>query len=119
MMTRVRYVLAAAVLLAAVMMVTGCGGSDDAGSSGANADETEYQIAKVEKAGSVRDIDWESVEKIPIDRVMWAPDAGIRANLFKCGNKTVHRHYISWKRVNTAQPNFHVTEAFGTMSFEQ
>ena len=45
--------------------------------------------------------------------------SAIRANLFKCGNKTVHRHYISWKRVNTAQPNFHVTEAFGTMSFEQ
>lgn len=70
---RMRYGLAAAVLLAAVM-TTGCGGIDD---------------------------------------------AGIRANLFKCGNKTVHRHYISWKRVNTAQPNFHVTEAFGTMSFEQ
>ena len=115
---RMRYGLAAAVLLAAVM-TTGCGGIDDAGSSNANAVGAEYQIAKVEKAESVRDVDWESVETIPIDRVMWAPDAGIRANLFKCGNKTVHRHYISWKRVNTAQPNFHVTEAFGTMSFEQ
>gem|GEM_PF-4237213 len=119
MMTRVRYVLAAAVLLAAVIFAAGCGRSDDMTGSNANADGAEYRIAKVEKAESVRDIDWESIETIPIDQVMWTPDAGIRANLFKCGNKTVHRHYISWKRVNTAQPNFHVTEAFGTMSFEQ
>ena len=76
---RVKHALAAAVLLAAVMMATGCGGDDDAGSSGANADGAEYQIAKVEKVESVRDIDWESVEKIPIDQVMWTPDVGIRA----------------------------------------
>ena len=238
---RMSRAVSAAVLIAAVIFAAGCGRSDDMAGSNANSGGAEYQIAKIEEAGSVRDIDWESIETVPIDQVMWTPDAGIRAegqlchddeniyvhlkakekdiraenteplspvyedsclefffmlegddqyfnfeanpngvlniqygltktdrmnlvrpdaeeyfdiktgrtddgweifyripmafiheccpdlsfssairaNLFKCGNKTVHRHYISWKRVNTAQPNFHVTEAFGTMSFEQ
>ena len=238
---KVRYALAAALLIAAVMMAAGCGSSDGAGNSAANEDGAEYQIAKVENADSVQDVDWESIETVPIDQVMWTPDAGIRAegqichddeniyvhlkakekdiraenteplspvyedsclefffmrdgddqyfnfeanpngvlniqygltkadrmslvredaeeyfdikagrtddgwgicyripmvfiheccpdlsfsdtiraNLYKCGNKTAHKHYISWKRVNTTLPNFHEPDAFGTMSFEQ
>ncbi len=44
--------------------------------------------------------------------------AGIlRANLYKCGDKTVHLHYLAWNPVNTPVPDFHRPECFGEMLF--
>ena len=31
----------------------------------------------------------------------------IRANFYKCGDKTAHPHYVSWAPINTPQPDFH------------
>ena len=42
----------------------------------------------------------------------------IRANCFKCGDLTVSPHYLSWNRVDSPTPQFHLSEYFGTMIFE-
>ena len=49
----------------------------------------------------------------------YAPGSGkeIRANCYKCGDKTLHRHYIAWNPVNGDVPDFHRPEDFGHMVF--
>lgn len=42
----------------------------------------------------------------------------IRANCYKCGNCTVHPHYLSWNPVLCEKPAFHRPEDFGVMYFE-
>ena len=66
---------------------------------------------------------WEVYYKIPLEFMkVFYPDyeySGVLlANAYKCGNKTVNKHYLSWKPVNSEKPNFHVTSSFGRMSFE-
>lgn len=43
---------------------------------------------------------------------------GLRANLFKCGDKTEFEHYGMWSPVTNDTPNFHLPEYFGKMTFE-
>ena len=38
-----------------------------------------------------------------------------RANCYKCGDKTVHPHFLAWNAVETAAPDFHRPEFFGKM----
>ena len=40
------------------------------------------------------------------------------ANLYKCGDRTVHPHYLAWNPVSTQTPDFHRPEFFGRMQFE-
>ena len=42
----------------------------------------------------------------------------LRANVYKCGDKTPHPHYLAWNPVNTPAPDFHRPECFGEMKFE-
>lgn len=42
----------------------------------------------------------------------------IRANFYKCGDKTPEPHYLSWNPINLAHPNFHVPEFFGLLELE-
>lgn len=44
-----------------------------------------------------------------------APGTVIRANCYKCGDKTSHPHFLSWNRVTSETPNFHRPEDFGRM----
>ena len=41
----------------------------------------------------------------------------IRANFYKCGDETVEPHFLSWNRIETCEPNFHVPEFFGMVKF--
>ena len=40
-----------------------------------------------------------------------------RANFFRCAGSGKERGYISWEPTRTAQPNFHVPQAFGWLLF--
>ena len=65
---------------------------------------------------------WEAEYRIPVSFLRkYYPAfecAGIlRANLYKCGDKTVHPHYLAWNAVNTPTPDFHRPEYFGEMVF--
>ena len=48
------------------------------------------------------------------------PKKGIvwRANFYKCADETSHPHWLTWSKVNRPQPEFHVPECFGILSFE-
>ena len=43
----------------------------------------------------------------------------LRANFYKCGDKTSHPHYLSWNAVESEKPNFHMPDFFGELVFEQ
>jgi len=47
------------------------------------------------------------------------PSAEWRANFFRVEGATEPRFYCSWRPTHTAQPNFHVPEAFGTLRFQK
>ncbi len=41
----------------------------------------------------------------------------LKANVYKCGDKTVHPHYLAWQPVGTPTPDYHRPEYFGEMAF--
>ena len=58
----------------------------------------------------------------PVDYGTFDPDYDFKgkmgANMYKCGNKTVNKHYLSWTQIDIDAPNFHRPDFFGTISFE-
>ncbi len=66
---------------------------------------------------------WEVFYKVPLSFVnTFCPDAKfagtLRANLYKCGDKTANKHYLAWNYVNSEKPDYHRPQDFGTMIFE-
>lgn len=69
---------------------------------------------------------WTVEYRIPVDILakyypgVKKPAAGVswRANFYKCGDKTSHPHWLTWSFVDRPQPDFHVPEWFGTISFD-
>ncbi len=65
---------------------------------------------------------WEAYYRIPLEFIRLF-DKGfcfkgkMTGNMYKCGNKTVNKHYLSWTQVDLDKPNFHCPEYFGTLSF--
>lgn len=41
-----------------------------------------------------------------------------RCNFYKCGDKLPNPHFMSWKLINTPNPDFHRPEYFGDLIFE-
>ena len=41
----------------------------------------------------------------------------LRANFYKCGDKTEKPHYLTWNKVTSSKPDFHRPEDFGLISF--
>ena len=39
----------------------------------------------------------------------------LRANFYKCGDKTAHPHFLSWNPVGTPSPDFHRPDFFGEL----
>lgn len=42
----------------------------------------------------------------------------VRANFYKCGDRTAVPHYLSWTPVSTPHPSFHEPQWFGEVTFE-
>lgn len=42
----------------------------------------------------------------------------LKANFYKCGDKTPEPHFISWSPIETANPDFHQPQFFGEIEFE-
>ncbi len=66
---------------------------------------------------------WEVWYRIPLKYIrLFYPDytfkGKLRADMFKCGNKTVNKHYLSWTPIDLDKPNFHCPQFFGTLIFE-
>jgi len=67
---------------------------------------------------------WEVFYKIPLAFIrLFFPDCRfegeLAANFYKCGNKTVHKHYLSWSPVDLESPDFHCPGYFGVIRFEK
>jgi hypothetical protein len=65
---------------------------------------------------------WEVFYRIPLKFInMFDPDFSfdrpIMANMYKCGNLTVNKHFIAWAPIDSEKPNFHLPEFFRKMSF--
>lgn len=67
---------------------------------------------------------WEVYYTIPLDYIrLFYPDYSfegeLAANFYKCGNKTVNKHFLAWSPVDLDTPNFHCPEYFGVIRFEK
>jgi len=66
---------------------------------------------------------WDLRVKIPKEVLVFSKIenlAGLKAkgNFYKCGDKLEKPHYLSWEPVRTQNPNFHLPEHFGQLSFQ-
>ena len=68
---------------------------------------------------------WEIFYKIPLffinlifPEFKLASGTALRANCFKCGDRTVQPHYLSWNPSTCEYPNFHRICDFGRMILE-
>ena len=61
---------------------------------------------------------WRVTVVIPFELVGIDPEnlpEKVRANFYKCGDKTAHPHFVSWNPVGTSSPDFHRPEFFGEL----
>jgi hypothetical protein len=56
---------------------------------------------------------WELSVAIPLDLLGIQPGSVFRANFYKCGDLTKKPHFLSWNRINSASPDFHLPQFFG------
>ena len=62
--------------------------------------------------------DWRVTVLIPFELVGVDPEnlpEKLRANFYKCGDKTAHPHFLSWNPVGTPSPDFHRPDFFGEL----
>lgn len=70
-----------------------------------------------------RDLDgkifgWSIAMCIPFSLIGLDPDnlpASVRANFYKCADKSAHPHFLSWNKVEVPSPDFHRPEFFGEL----
>lgn len=67
---------------------------------------------------SGREFSWKTALCIPFDIIGIEKDRlpeTLKANFYKCGDKTAHPHFLSWNPVETEHPDFHRPEFFGEL----
>jgi len=57
--------------------------------------------------------DWELIVAIPLTLLGIQPGSSFRANFYKCGDETMRPHFLSWNRITSPEPNFHLPRFFG------
>lgn len=63
---------------------------------------------------------WSVIIGIPFTLIGYeTPPRRLRANFYKCANKSRWPHYLSWSRIDTPKPDFHRPEFFGELILEQ
>ena len=63
---------------------------------------------------------WQTAICIPFSLVGINPDnlpGKIRANFYKCADKSAHPHFLSWNPVEIPEPDFHRPDYFGELLF--
>ena len=64
-------------------------------------------------------VEWSVGTVIPYEAVGLDPKHlpnHLKGNIYKCGDKTAHPHFLSWAPVGTPAPDFHRPEYFGTFN---
>lgn len=67
--------------------------------------------------------DWTLYLEIPKQALGFAENESlhgkrIRANFYKCGDKTPEPHFLSWNPIDLPKPNFHIPQFFGLLELE-
>ena len=65
---------------------------------------------------------WELCLAIPIsvfcyDEVIDLKGRSFKANFYKCGDDLTEPHFLVWNKIISKEPNFHVPEYFGKLTF--
>ena len=87
--------------------------------------QPEDPVALFEYRSQRTDDGWEIFYKIPLSFInlifpefQLASGTAFRANCFKCGDRTVQPHYLSWNPCTSDYPRFHRVCDFGLMILE-
>ena len=86
------------------------------------------EMAAIARFSSVKKLDdvkeglqsWRVCIIIPFELIGINPEnlpESIRANFYKCGDKTAHPHFVSWSPIDVPSPDFHRPEFFGELKF--
>ncbi len=84
------------------------------------------EMASLARFASVKRLDevkeglqnWRVCLIIPFELIGVDPEhlpEKLRANFYKCGDKTAHPHFLSWSPIGTPSPDFHRPEFFGEL----
>jgi len=102
--------------------VLACSGADRHGRVARPAEEMEEILRFGQLEGGPLDEGgiwtWRVGVVIPFELIGVDPENlpdSIRANFYKCGDKTAHPHYLSWSPIETPKPDFHRPEFFGEL----
>ena len=62
---------------------------------------------------------WSLLVGIPLSLIQFdlSREHARRANIYKCGDKTLMKHYASWSPIQAPAPAFHLPEFFGEIQF--
>ena len=66
--------------------------------------------------------EWTVEEKIPLDLIFQRPIAKgqkLKANFYKCADKTKKPHFLSWQPIPLPKPDFHCPQFFGEIQVEK
>ncbi|MDH7461767.1 carbohydrate-binding family 9-like protein [Chitinophagaceae bacterium 26-R-25] len=70
----------------------------------------------------IEDIQWELTAAIPVSSFVHSSIGNLQgtscnANFYKCGDLLSDPHFIAWSNIESATPNFHLPEYFGSVEF--
>ena len=63
---------------------------------------------------------WSAGMVIPMEMAGIDPKSlpsSVKANFYKCADKTAHPHFLAWNKVETPSPDFHRPDFFGELIF--
>lgn len=66
--------------------------------------------------------EWEVEERIPLDLIFQSPISNLqfpltlKANFYKCADKTKRPHFLSWQPICLPKPDFHCPQFFGEIT---
>lgn len=85
------------------------------------ADVTRYStLARKQRDLSGKIFGWSVGMAVPLEMIGIDPShlpSSIRANFYKCADKTAHPHFLAWNRVVSPTPDFHRPDFFGELLF--
>lgn len=81
--------------------------------------ESCYTIAPSNEEGNIK---WELTLNIPFSLFVHNTITSLtcrqcKANFFKCGDELPAPHFLSWNAIDYPQPNFHLPQFFGAITF--
>ncbi|WP_316780176.1 carbohydrate-binding family 9-like protein [Pedobacter antarcticus] len=82
------------------------------------------RTVKITRGAERTDISWELIAEIPLTvfcKHNLSTFAGLtcKANFYKCGDELTEPHYLAWNNIQTEEPDFHLPEYFGQLTFNQ